>query len=73
MRIFASSTIASLKFVRNASYSTSFFVTGNCNLTAYFKISPYGDMRTTLAPPAFMVVNPSVGIVHVLFRGSSSS
>ena len=35
-------------------------VAGNYNLTVNFKISPSSDMRTTPAPPAFLVVDPSV-------------
>ena len=69
-RVLASNTLAT---VRSTSYSASLFIARNYNLTTYFKISPSGDMRTTPAPPAFLVVDPSVWTVHVFFWGFSSS
>ena len=65
--------LAKPKPVRNAWYSISLFVAGNYNLIAYFRISPSGYVRTTLAPIAFLVANPSVWTIHVFFGGSSSS
>ena len=73
MRVLASNTLARLSLVRSVSYSASLFVAGNYNLITYFKISPSGDMRTILAPPAFLVTDPFVRTVHVVFGGSSSS
>ena len=59
--------------LKSASYSALLFVTGNCNLTAYFRISPSGDMRTKPSPPTFLVADPSVWTVHVVFWGTFSS
>ena len=72
MRFFASKAIARLSLVSNVSYSVSLFIAENCSLTAYFSISPYGDMSTTLGPLTFFVADPSIWTVHVS-KGSSSS
>ena len=73
MKALALSTLARLNLVRSALYSALLLVVGNCNLTAYFRISPSGDMRTTPAPLAFLVTGPSVWTVYVFFWGSSFS
>ena len=67
----AATTLASFKLVRRASYSASLFIAKNCSLTAYFTIPFSGDMRTTPAPLAFLVEDPSVWIVYV-FLGEFS-
>ena len=60
MKVLASSTLARLNLVRSASYSALLLVVRNCNMTTYFRISLSGDMRTTLAPSAFLVADPSI-------------
>ena len=70
MRVLASRTCARLNPVRSALYSASLLVVWNYNLTAFFRISPSGDMKTTPVPPTFLVADPFVWVVHVFFWGS---
>ena len=70
MRALASNTLARLNPVKSALYSASLLVVGLCNLTAYFRISPSSDMRTTPAPLAFVVADPFVWTIYVFFWGS---
>ena len=73
MKALALSTLARLNPIRSALYSVLLLVAGNYNLTANFRISSSGDMRTTPAPLAFLVASPSVCTIYVFFWGSSFS
>ena len=69
MRVLAFSILARPNLVRSASYLASLFIARNYNLIAYFRISPPGDMRTTPAPPIFLVADLFVWTVQVFFWG----
>ena len=67
LKVLSSRTLARLNLIRSASYLASLLVAGNCNLTAYFRISPSGDIRTTLAPSAYLVANPPCLLLGFFF------
>ena len=48
----------------NASYSTSLLVVGKSRQTLHSTVSSSGDSSTTPAPPAYLLDDPSVCILH---------
>ena len=61
------STKHAINLVRSALFSASLLVAKNCNMTVYFRISPSGDIRTTLAPSAYLVANPPCLLLGFFF------
>ena len=54
----------------NASYSASLLVVGKSRQTLHSTVSPSGDSSTTPGPPAYLLDDPSVCMLH---KGDSSA